>query len=74
MRLSLELEDGEVAVPFEHQARLVVRRADPLFREQRFARGEVGEPGVFGLVDGPRHGFFFFKKSWGEAADFFFFF
>ena len=53
MGLALELEDREVAVALEHQAGLVVGRADPLLREQRLARGDVRDP--LGLVFGPRH-------------------
>lgn len=50
-----QLEDGEVAVGLQHQARGVVGRADELVDEQRLARGEVREARVLGLVGGPRH-------------------
>jgi len=53
--LALELEDREVAVALEHQARLVVGRADPLLGEQGLARREVREAVFLGFLSGPRH-------------------
>ena len=70
--LALELEDGQVAVALEHQARRVVGRADVLVGEQALSRGEVGEPGVLGFVRGPRHDsvlFFFWGGGWSCGRD-----